>query len=483
MTQKSLVLSVVTLLSLTHLTACLENGKSGNGRTTIRKGQGQPGAPTAATKPATIGAGGSSRPSGQKTTPQEQISGQPGTPSVDGKSEAQANLSSGQNCQSLQAKAKSLGFKADSVESQVAQRKLKIQFYLLTKSQGEIKNPLVYFVKSSFQEATEQDLENLKKISDSTKTDAIMIDMRGAGCSGGLPSLAAASSEFQQFGSRTAVQDAEIIRKKLLKDQKWTLLAHRSGGAVALRYIELAPQGLQAVHIADFTPASDMKKLMRERASQEKSNWEQLLKETKLDEAIIEKALTQLDSQKCGENQKCRDLVHVLATKLGQTDQWPFIKETFQKLADGKSSAQDLLNELNRKKQKAELNVISRILDLDSDTQLKACQSQTLTPDEKFYLSLCRLENLIGLPQIQNWSQKLRHEPLNFERIKQNATQNRIQYSLSAAGLSTLYPLESYQEQQAKLDEILESSFFKYESLGSEIFLNSEFLKSINTRN
>ena len=84
----------------------------------------------------------------------------------------------------------------------------------------------------------------LDKIVEYRKIPLIFLDQRGTGCSQKLP---AEDTRKLHYRSRGIVQDAEAIRKRLLgPDRKWRIFGQSFGGLVVHRYLEIAPEGVDA---------------------------------------------------------------------------------------------------------------------------------------------------------------------------------------------------------------------------------------------
>ncbi|TVR90412.1 MAG: alpha/beta fold hydrolase [Trueperaceae bacterium] len=91
----------------------------------------------------------------------------------------------------------------------------------------------------------------------------VLLDQRGTGRSAPIdPALppdgddVAAAAYLSHFRADAIVADAECLRRALLGDDgRWTLLGQSFGGFIALRYLSVAPDALEAVMITGGLPS------------------------------------------------------------------------------------------------------------------------------------------------------------------------------------------------------------------------------------
>lgn len=383
-------------------------------------------------------------------------------------------------CTELDATAKSLGWKINSLD--VTEDKVKIVYYTFEKSTDDMANPVIYFNKNAFQAMTKKDLENFANLYDKYKIDPILMDMRGAGCSSALPDIKTKTSELNKYGSQSAVADAEKIRKKVLKDKKWKVLAYQGGGAVALRYAQVAPLGIKSIHVADFVPMKNQTQLMKLRVTQESAVFAEIMKEERLTDEQVKKALENLDSENCeklGGSKKCKVLIDTYGgRKMSYKKDWSTIANLFKELAEGKKKSSTLMESFEKRKKLLDKSMIARILDIDADKNLSACKEVAST-ESTSTINSCRFEVLLGQgTHAAAIKAALRHSPLDLAKIKKNLTENNITYYLVSGKYSTLYPYEAFEKHKEELGAILDSTWRTIET-GSEVIENVEFLESL----
>lgn len=487
MDSNKLVLSILMSFSLLTLSACKEGGAKS--RTSIKKGTATNQNKTtrldkSAQQPASSEGSAAGADRKQPTPPAPQALDVNGN-SAHGVTIGGQDLLDKGTCANLDAQAKTLGWKINSLsvpEDKSIDKKLKITFYTLKESDSGMNNPVIYFNRSAFQNMTERDLKKFKDISSEYSLDPILMDMRGAGCSSALPDIKTRTTELNKYGSRYAVQDAEQIRKVLLKDKPWKILADRSGGVVALRYAQIAPEGISSLHVADFAPVKNQTELMKLRIAQETEVWKSIAKQENVTDEILQKALKNLDAAKCDKLKSCQDLIDLEGgVKMSYKNQWPSIANDIKALADGTQKAsektRDLMKIYESKKKHRDLKTATRILDLDTTKNLSAC-SEALKTDSKGVINSCRLELSLGHGEIAAVKNVLNHDALNMTTIRENLLKNSITYNLFAGARSTLYPKDAYEEHEKEMGEALEDTL-QFIDAGSEVFESPEFLKTL----
>lgn len=471
MSSNKLVLSVVLSLSVLSLTACKKGGD--NSRTQIRKGK--PSANSGRTKPEAAKPGDTGTATTKPNDPNApaDVAGDSGK-GVTIRSE-ETNLTAAE-CKHLEAAAKEHGWEMKSIETE---DKVKVVYYVMTASLKSMNNPVIYFNRNALQITRSEDLKRFAKIHTDYKIDPILMDMRGAGCSSALPDLKTKAAELNKYGSRAAVADAEKIRKAVLKDEKWKVMANLTGGAVALRYAQLAPQGVTSIHIADFAPMKSQTELMKLRGLKEVANLKEILKAAKLEEEVVQKAIKKLEAEKnCTGLKSCASLIDLLGgLNMSQKAQWSQIATRIQAIADGKLKAQDLMKELELKKQHLDKVTISRILDLDSNKNLTAC-ADAVKGQEKSLINSCRLEVAIGHGETKELK-NLNHDALNMQTIKTNLTNSKIDYHLFAGEQSVMFPKDAYEDHQKDMESILGDNFNLIPDAGSEVHEDEKFLNTL----
>ncbi len=396
-----------------------------------------------------------------------------------------ASTASVGDCQSLRKKALELGFKVKDVKVSLVSGTLgssDLSVFYLEKTGPNLKNPVLFVKTNGFQEMTQHDLENLKKISDSTKIDPIALDQRGSSCQQPPAQSSDSPASLQDRGSRAHVLAAERVRGDLLKGRPWKILSFRSGGAVALRYVEMKPEALQSIHIADFTPISNVSSYLEFRKKQERQNWDELLKATRLERSTVAKAIQEMDKldlkKSCGEGLKCRDLIQNLAPQLSYRNAWSSIADEIQKWAQGKIEVNQLVEEYVRVQRKSFPIRLAQRIDLALMEASKECEVSS----EDYPLSTCQLEKNLQTQDCDKALQSVRLEALNIEKIRQNLEKAKITYSLVAGGRSTYAPLSAFEEHQKDFEKSLETGFLVIEEKGSEVLTDPAFLKSLQAR-
>ncbi|MAA79204.1 MAG: alpha/beta hydrolase [Deltaproteobacteria bacterium] len=90
----------------------------------------------------------------------------------------------------------------------------------------------------------------------------LLLDQRGTGNStplcvqtiANISTVQEQAKYMQHFRADSIVKDAELIRKELIGENKWTILGQSFGGFCAVHYLSAAPQGLQAAMITGGLP-------------------------------------------------------------------------------------------------------------------------------------------------------------------------------------------------------------------------------------
>ncbi len=93
----------------------------------------------------------------------------------------------------------------------------------------------------------------------------VLLDQRGTGRStpasrhtlGRLGSPAAQAGYLSHFRADSIVRDAELIRRRLIGDEPWSVLGQSFGGFCAVSYLSLAPEGVREALITGGLPGLD----------------------------------------------------------------------------------------------------------------------------------------------------------------------------------------------------------------------------------
>ncbi|MGH8970097.1 MAG: alpha/beta fold hydrolase, partial [Actinomycetes bacterium] len=93
----------------------------------------------------------------------------------------------------------------------------------------------------------------------------LLLDQRGTGRStpatrqtlARLGSPAEQARYLTHFRADSIVRDAELVRRELLGDQRWTVLGQSFGGFATLTYLSLAPDGVQQAVVTGGLPPLD----------------------------------------------------------------------------------------------------------------------------------------------------------------------------------------------------------------------------------
>jgi pimeloyl-ACP methyl ester carboxylesterase len=93
----------------------------------------------------------------------------------------------------------------------------------------------------------------------------VLLDQRGVGRSTPLnhqslallPDPEAQAAYLRHFRADSIVRDAELLRRRLLGDEPWTVLGQSYGGFCLLTYLSLAPEGLAGALFAGGLPPLD----------------------------------------------------------------------------------------------------------------------------------------------------------------------------------------------------------------------------------
>ncbi|MGZ4596792.1 MAG: alpha/beta fold hydrolase [Actinomycetes bacterium] len=93
----------------------------------------------------------------------------------------------------------------------------------------------------------------------------LLLDQRGTGRStpqtrqslSRLGSPEAQARQLMCFRADSIVRDAELVRRELIGDRRWTVLGQSFGGFAALTYLSFAPEGLREVLVTGGLPPLD----------------------------------------------------------------------------------------------------------------------------------------------------------------------------------------------------------------------------------
>lgn len=373
------------------------------------------------------------------------------------------------------------------VPNQKDSQKIKISYY--TQTQKELKNP-VFLIQDFFRPVTIEDLKYFNEVSKRYDLNLVTMDPRGAGCSAAMPAQDELS-RWQNYGSRGLAQDIEAIRKALLNDRKWKILAHGTGGYVALRLVELYPNGIKSLHVADFTPMKSFTEYMTLRMEAQKEAWNSFTNYTEkekkftITEDEVKKAHQTLDKSECSDQQKICGAalfdIFAYVIKTSSPKAWDQATELLKDLVHGElDKLASLKNRALSLERRYIYAVAVRMIDMDSDLEQKAC-SEALKNEElkKSSINTCRVEVALGRKEIDQLKGTLKHETLNHEKIKKNLKQHKIDYHYAVADRSLFNPIKAAREHVEGYKDVLKNQDFITIPKTSEAAFRSEILTTL----
>ncbi len=307
------------------------------------------------------------------------------TPADTEKSSTLSN-SSRSNCETIKSQLATFGWVHDEVEvyenpQSQAGKKLKIAYYRI--QNRPLNNPVLYLMGYANRQLTQDFLTGMKHQADTYNFDPIIMESRGAGCSSALPG-SESLKDWQYYASRSIALDAEMIRKKLLDDKKWRIWGHEYAGYIALRIVEIAPEGVLSVHITEFAPMKSFTDYMKARVESQWRAWESFKEYFKAQQKVeiknadLQKAKAFLDQQSCPEDQKIcgANLLDLLVYDLARGDRssWQQASQIMSSLLSEDTGSLRTLNTRAIQVQKGKLLASAlRMIDMDQDLNQTAC--------------------------------------------------------------------------------------------------------------
>ncbi|MFN8790064.1 MAG: hypothetical protein ACK5Y2_01260 [Bdellovibrionales bacterium] len=403
-----------------------------------------------------------------------------------------------QACQELEGKLKSLGWVAkdlrvpEDIHSPKGPRVL-IRYYKLESS--KLQNP-VLFIGGQRGSVDAKRLELFKKLSETYDFDPLLLDTRGAGCSSPLPDVREIQ-RWQHYGSRAYAHDAHLIRTNEKLKVKWRLWAHQSAGPAAFRAVELYPQELKSIHVTDFIPFADSRKLMWARSQAQLQAWEDFIayatedKKIPAQELDLDKARKTLKTQwpckdtgasLCGEG-----LLDLFTYLLRSSAQWDESLDLLKALVLGEKDHQQLLSTQLRSRESVHFSLAAfRRIDLEADLEQRACLEtvERMKKDEALRLSAinsCRVELALGKKDFALLT-KLRHDPFQVKTIQENLKKHKIDYYWMLADASLSYPLKAGADHAREFRSYFKNEDTLHKSQDLQVDEDPEFLETLRGR-
>lgn len=374
-------------------------------------------------------------------------------------------------------------------------KKIKVAYY--SQKNSPLKNPVLYLNGYANRKVTSSMLKALNELSESYDFDPIVMDSRGTGCSSALPQ-ASSLQDWQYYSSRSIAEDAELIRQKILKSEKWKVWAHQVAGYTALRLVELAPEGVKSIHITDFTPMTSFTNYMIYRLKSQAKAWRRLThyletdRKLKLTSSDIKKIQSFLDKQTCKEDQKIcgAALMDTFAYLLGRgrAEDWKKAADLIEDFRNEKTDKSQTLQTIAANIQSGrQFAVAMRMIDMDKDLDQMACTEAMKAAALKEIidsspLNTCRIETQLGRDDVAKLKKVLKHDALDMSLIKSNMEKHKIAYHWLVADMSLFNPIEAAQEHYEMFKPILRSNF-KSEVRNIEVSTDKLFLETLKEAN
>src|SRR5262249_20382769 len=130
----------------------------------------------------------------------------------------------------------------------------------------------------------------------------IYIDQRGTGCSDPYPSGVNEETmrRLTHYTSRSIVKDAEAIRVKLLGENgKWRVFGQSYGGSIVHRYIQVAPEHLDAAYSHGFALIDDIHQRYLQRLRSQLRVSKEYFRKYPQDESLIRKIRQAIAQDNC----------------------------------------------------------------------------------------------------------------------------------------------------------------------------------------
>ena len=365
------------------------------------------------------------------------------------------------------------------------------KYKFFTSKGSQLKNP-VLVLSNPRSELSTQESEKILKKSKEHGFDPIYLEVRGFGCAQKLPDLKSnvSSEDLKSFSSSVSADDAESIRKILLKDEKWKIWAHGNASLIALRIVEKFPNTISSVHLADFVFSDQPTDLMKKRILKQAESWKIFKafakgKDLEITEDLMKKVYETLEKQTCSSNQKIckKSLLSVLVTFLSQDDdKWEDAVKAVKLLSTG--AIPETLNQRAIYMQKSYLyDQLVKATDLDSDATLSACEkalkdTEVVEALKESPINSCQLEAELKV-DYKILASKVTHQKLDYALIKKNLTDKKIKLHLAIGERSLMNPLSAVEDISRLIgEELVEENLIQPDD-GSFLFMNETLLKSL----
>jgi pimeloyl-ACP methyl ester carboxylesterase len=191
--------------------------------------------------------------------------------------------------------------------------------------------------------------QNQANYDSNRKISFIFIDQRGNGCSDFYPQMSGKISDptnenvlqrLKFYGSRGIVSDAEYVRTRILKKNKWNVFGQSYGAFIVHRYVMQAPESINAALAHANVLQSDPYIRMRERIAAQVRVMNSYLQQYPEDEKAFKALKSYLTPNTCFQNPDLTmkicgaDVLEIFTSHLlGFADQWIKIHLWMQKIA------------------------------------------------------------------------------------------------------------------------------------------------------
>lgn len=180
----------------------------------------------------------------------------------------------------------------------------------------------------------------LRRYEDFLPIRFIFIDQRGTGCSSPYPEVIDYPADLKRvarFTSRSIVKDAEFIRKTILGEAKrWRAFGQSYGGLIVHRYVEVAPEGLEAAYSHGFGINSDPLDFFSHRVESQYAVSQAFLERYPQDAELLQKLYELIPDDLCFGNNSykiCgRPILDGVTRVLGYYNYWPYLHSTLQSM-------------------------------------------------------------------------------------------------------------------------------------------------------
>jgi pimeloyl-ACP methyl ester carboxylesterase len=186
----------------------------------------------------------------------------------------------------------------------------KIQVFYYGHLSDDPANPPIVFFNGGPAADSHGSFDYLKKNIASSKLNFVFVDQRGNGCSDPYPQGVSEESlkRIENYGTRAIVKDSEAIRKDVFKDHKWRAFGQSHGSHIVHRYIEVAPQGLEAAyaHGSAINKTNKVKDVMLQRLRSQKKVTDSFFDSYPEDRASWQKIRSNIPRTLCFEDGQTR---------------------------------------------------------------------------------------------------------------------------------------------------------------------------------